>query len=185
MQIHDIKNVRFLQRKLFKRQFSRRGLSLLTVKLANFRKCCIPTELARHFTLLKSRVSGHDWQKHCRHYAKVRRNSLRCTSTCARESMRAPLFRSKKFKRGYVSFLRTRTTRTGRLFFHFRPVLSPDCTSFVWLKPREPIRKVRQSEIYGRRREEAPVLLREIPLGEEDGALPRVHSNDETEVASV
>jgi len=53
----------------------------------------IAFQIARHFTLLKSRVPGYDRQKHCRHYAGDAAQLPRCI---VRESTRGPLFRFKK-----------------------------------------------------------------------------------------
>lgn len=88
----------------------------------------------------------------------------RCT---VRESTRSPLFRSKKFNmlRGFTCRF-SGHERRKHLFFHFRPVPSADSISFAWLKPREPIRKVRQAEFMVAPRR-SPVSLREIPLAKE------------------
>jgi len=105
-----------------------------------------PTKLARHFTLLKSRVSGCDWQKHCRHYMEVRRNSQGASYVSV--NPRGVHFFVPKSLTCYAVLCVVSQDTNGRkhLFFHFRPVPSSNSISFVWFKPREPIRKVRQTE---------------------------------------
>lgn len=103
----------------------------------------------------------------------------------ARESTRGPLFRSKRFKRSYMSFFRTRTTR--RFVFPF-----PACV-FAGLYIARAVKTTRTNTkgpaggIYGHREEEeaaAAALFHSEKFHslKRTNVFPRVHRNDEAGV---